>query len=282
MLISPVSSLKKTKSENVPPVSTVTRYLAIVFGCSINLSTVQRAKNLLRNGVASPARIRTSEGARCNFENHIMNENGFMSVEGRSGSSGVSIHRAELIILLGAISAFASLSVDTYLPALPTLEKVFDASSIEVQLTLASFFVAFALGQAFYGPIIDRFGRKRPLCIALMFKRLRFGLVHRSAGCDALRASAWCLCRRSNRPGDRARFVRAHRYGANFFRVDSSDRLCANAGSPCRRLRTGLVGLEGDLLAAFDSGHHQFYRSVFSSARNPSPGSCREAQGWRG
>ena len=97
-----------------------------------------------------------------------MNENGLMSLEVRSQSSGFSIHRTELIILLGAISAFASLSVDTYLPALPTLEKVFNASSIEVQLTLASFFVAFALGQVFYGPIIDRFGRKRPLCIALM------------------------------------------------------------------------------------------------------------------
>jgi len=133
--------------------------------------------------VLQDARIRTSEGARCNFENHIMNENGFMSVEVRSESSGLSIHRAELIILLGAISAFASLSVDTYLPALPTLEKVFDASSIEVQLTLASFFVSFALGQAFYGPIIDRFGRKRPLCIALML----FALA--SSGC----ALAWSI-----------------------------------------------------------------------------------------
>jgi hypothetical protein len=43
-----------------------------------------------------------------------------MSVAVPSKSSGLSIHRAELIILLGAISAFASLSVDTYLPALPT------------------------------------------------------------------------------------------------------------------------------------------------------------------
>ena len=106
-----------------------------------------------------------------------------MSVEVPSKSSGLSIHRAELIILLGAISAFASLSVDTYLPALPTLEKVFNANSIEVQLTLASFFVAFALGQAFYGPIIDRFGRKRPLCIALLL----FALA--SSGC----ALAWSI-----------------------------------------------------------------------------------------
>ena len=88
-----------------------------------------------------------------------------MSVEVRSENSGLSIHRAKLIILLGAISAFASLSVDTYLPALPTLEKVFDASSIEVQLTLASFFVAFALGQAFSSTGLAESGRfVLPLC----------------------------------------------------------------------------------------------------------------------
>src|SRR4030095_16948173 len=172
-----------------------------------------------------------------------MNENGFMSVEVRSESSGLSVHRGELIILLGAISAFASLSVDTYLPALPTLEKVFDASSIAVQLTLPSFFVAFALGAGLlrsdHRPVWPKAAALYcPYVVCTGFKRLRVGLVHRSAGCDALRTSAWCLCRRSNRPGDCARFVRAHRYGANFFRFDSSDRLCANAGSPLSRFRT--------------------------------------------
>ncbi len=94
-----------------------------------------------------------------------------------------SIRRGELIVLLGAISAFASLSVDTYLPAMPTLERAFDATSIQVQLTLASFFFAFAIGQAFYGPVSDRFGRKPPLCIALLL----FALA--STGC----ALAWSI-----------------------------------------------------------------------------------------
>jgi hypothetical protein len=56
-----------------------------------------------------------------------MNENASTSGEARSTPIKLPIHRVELIILLGAISAFASLSVDTYLPALPTLEKVFAA-----------------------------------------------------------------------------------------------------------------------------------------------------------
>jgi MFS family permease len=87
------------------------------------------------------------------------------------------IRKLELIIITGAISAFASLSIDTYLPALPSLEHFFSATSTQVQLTLASFFVAFAMGQVVYGPIIDRFGRKRPLCAALLL------YATASAGC---------------------------------------------------------------------------------------------------
>lgn len=112
-----------------------------------------------------------------------MSEENFIRREPPASAGHPSIRRAELIVLLGAISAFASLSVDTYLPALPTLEKVFAATSTEVQLTLASFFVAFALGQAFYGPVSDRFGRRRPLCVALSV----FAVA--SAGC----ALSWSI-----------------------------------------------------------------------------------------
>lgn len=112
-----------------------------------------------------------------------MSEQNFTRRESPPSAVNLPIRRAELIVLLGAISAFASLSVDTYLPALPTLERVFAATSTEVQLTLASFFVAFAFGQAFYGPVSDRFGRRPPLCIALLL----FALA--STGC----ALAWSI-----------------------------------------------------------------------------------------
>lgn len=68
-----------------------------------------------------------------------------------------------LVLILGTLTAFASLSIDMYLPSFPTLEKDLHASSTAVQFSLAAFFVGMALGQAFYGPIADRFGRKRPL-----------------------------------------------------------------------------------------------------------------------
>ncbi len=71
--------------------------------------------------------------------------------------------RLELLVLLGVLTAFAPLSIDMYLPALPALETYFKASEGAVQLTLALFIVGFSLGQTLYGPLTDRFGRKPPL-----------------------------------------------------------------------------------------------------------------------
>ena len=75
----------------------------------------------------------------------------------------MKIISVRLVLILGALTAFASLSIDMYLPSFPTLEKDLHASSSSVQFSLAAFFVGMAVGQALYGPIADRFGRKRPL-----------------------------------------------------------------------------------------------------------------------
>src|SRR5215831_15888828 len=84
---------------------------------------------------------------------------------------------AEIIVLLGVLTAFAPVSIDMYLPALPTIGVAFGAEPGHVQLSLASFFLGLATGQAFYGPISDRFGRKRPLYAGLIL----FAIA--SAGC---------------------------------------------------------------------------------------------------
>ncbi len=85
--------------------------------------------------------------------------------------------QAELIVLLGALTAFTPVSIDMYLPALPTIGAALAAEPGHVQLSLASFFLGLATGQSFYGPISDRFGRKRPLYGGLSL----FALA--SAGC---------------------------------------------------------------------------------------------------
>jgi DHA1 family bicyclomycin/chloramphenicol resistance-like MFS transporter len=100
----------------------------------------------------------------------------------RSAMSTSQRRHTELIILLGALTAFAPMSIDMYLPALPTIGQAFSATPGHVQLSLASFFLGLAIGQAIYGPLADRFGRKRPLLVGLCL------LVIASAGC-ALAAS---------------------------------------------------------------------------------------------
>lgn len=73
----------------------------------------------------------------------------------------------EMLLILGAMTAFAPLSVDMYLPAFPELQRAFATDAGRVQQTLATFFVAFALGQVVYGPLADRFGRRPPLYAGL-------------------------------------------------------------------------------------------------------------------
>jgi DHA1 family bicyclomycin/chloramphenicol resistance-like MFS transporter len=73
----------------------------------------------------------------------------------------------ELIVLMGVLQAFAPLSIDMYLPSMPLLEKVFHATTAQVQITLVTFLLGYALGQSLYGPVTDRFGRKPPLYFSL-------------------------------------------------------------------------------------------------------------------
>ena len=76
--------------------------------------------------------------------------------------------RVELIVVLGALTAFGALSIDMYLPALPSIARDFHVPIGSAEATLASFFLGFAAGQAFFGPMADRFGRKPPLYAGLL------------------------------------------------------------------------------------------------------------------
>ena len=71
--------------------------------------------------------------------------------------------RAALAGILGMLTAFGSLSIDMYLPGLPTIARDLQTDMAATQQTLAVFFLGMALGQVLYGPISDRWGRRRPL-----------------------------------------------------------------------------------------------------------------------
>ncbi len=72
-----------------------------------------------------------------------------------------------IILILGALSTISPFSIDMYLPAFPQIAHDLGATPAQVSLSVSGYFVGLALGQLCYGPLLDRFGRKRPLYAGL-------------------------------------------------------------------------------------------------------------------
>lgn len=68
-----------------------------------------------------------------------------------------------IVLILGALSAFGPLAIDFYLPAFPAMAQAFATDEKHVQATLAAYFLGLSIGQLAYGPVADRFGRRKPL-----------------------------------------------------------------------------------------------------------------------
>ena len=76
-------------------------------------------------------------------------------------------NRYLIILILGALSTISPFAIDMYLPAFPQVAAALHTSTARVSLSLASYFAGLAAGQLFYGPLLDRFGRKLPLYAGL-------------------------------------------------------------------------------------------------------------------
>jgi MFS transporter, DHA1 family, multidrug resistance protein len=72
-----------------------------------------------------------------------------------------------LIVFLAFLSAFIPLSTDIYLPALPKMVESFHTTPSQINLTIVLFFIFYAVGTMFWGPLSDKYGRKRILLIGL-------------------------------------------------------------------------------------------------------------------
>lgn len=68
---------------------------------------------------------------------------------------------ARLVLLLGALVAFGPLAIDLYLPALPAMATGLAATPHAVELSVTVFLAGFSFGMLFYGPISDRYGRRK-------------------------------------------------------------------------------------------------------------------------
>lgn len=70
-----------------------------------------------------------------------------------------------LILYLSFLSAFAPISTDMYLPALPSIAQTFSTTSELASATISAFILLFAVSMLFWGPISDSYGRK-PVLVA--------------------------------------------------------------------------------------------------------------------
>ena len=65
------------------------------------------------------------------------------------------------ILTLGALTALGPLAIDLYLPAIPAIARDMGENLGTIQFTLSAYTIGFALGQLIYGPLSDRFGRRK-------------------------------------------------------------------------------------------------------------------------
>ena len=76
--------------------------------------------------------------------------------------------RNTVIFCLGLLSAIGPFSIDMYLPGFPAIAANLHTTVDQVALSLSSYFIGISVGQLVYGPLVDRFGRKKPLYIGLV------------------------------------------------------------------------------------------------------------------
>jgi MFS transporter, DHA1 family, multidrug resistance protein len=91
-----------------------------------------------------------------------------------------------LILILGLLTAIGPFSIDMYLPAFPDIAKGLNTTIAKVMLSLSSFFIGISAGQLVYGPLLERFGRKKPLYVGLVIYLLASIGCAMSTSIDAL------------------------------------------------------------------------------------------------
>jgi DHA1 family bicyclomycin/chloramphenicol resistance-like MFS transporter len=73
-----------------------------------------------------------------------------------------------MTLLVAAITALGALTMSMYTPSMPAIADALGAAPGMVQATLSVYLVGFAVGQLFYGPLSDRFGRRPVLMLGLV------------------------------------------------------------------------------------------------------------------
>lgn len=76
--------------------------------------------------------------------------------------------RSSSILILGALTALTPFSIDMYLPTFPQIAAAFHTDVAQIAFSLSSYFIGLAAGQLIYGPLMDRFGRRKPMFVGIV------------------------------------------------------------------------------------------------------------------
>ncbi|RJS94444.1 multidrug effflux MFS transporter [Salinisphaera sp. Q1T1-3] len=82
-----------------------------------------------------------------------------------------------VLAILSLLMAFASISTDLYLPAMPAMADALGTATGTIELTVSGYLIGFSLTQLVWGPVSDRFGRRLPVAVGLVL------FIAGSAGC---------------------------------------------------------------------------------------------------
>ena len=99
-----------------------------------------------------------------------------------------------LLILLGMLTAFGPFVTDMYLPSLPSMGDYFSTTSSMVQLGLTTSMIGLAVGQVFFGPLSDRYGRRLSLLVVHCLHAAVSVLAEHRAVCGFSPATGYCGC----------------------------------------------------------------------------------------
>lgn len=96
---------------------------------------------------------------------------------GEGSQQGEREHGLSILLILSALLAFASISTDLYLPGMPVMAADLHADGGTMELTISGYLAGFSVGQLFWGPFSDRFGRRLPVALGCLL------FIAGSAGC---------------------------------------------------------------------------------------------------
>jgi DHA1 family bicyclomycin/chloramphenicol resistance-like MFS transporter len=85
----------------------------------------------------------------------------------RGGTTRLVPGSAAFIAVIAALMTMTAMTIDINLPAIPQTAAALGGSLTQGQLTVTVFFGGFALGQLFWGPCSDRFGRKPVMLVGI-------------------------------------------------------------------------------------------------------------------